>query len=113
MCDTHYRSMLGKGEPLASYRIKGATQIAEPSASFPHTTHIVSESFASRALASHHSPMQIGASHPMQIAFSVLVFPSDFRRRMVSPYDFYHRDYFIPKLLFSSIENFDQSSLIR
>ena len=52
---------------------KGATQIAEPSASFPHTTQIVSESFASRALASHHSPTQIGASHPTQIAFSVLV----------------------------------------
>ena len=36
-------------------------------------TQIVSMSFASRALASHHGPTQMGASGPTQIAFSLLV----------------------------------------
>ena len=64
---------VGQGRTTCVVPYKGATQIAEPSASFPYTTQIISESFASRALASHHSPTQIGASHPTQIAFFVLV----------------------------------------
>ena len=64
-------SGLGRAICVAPY--KCATQIAQPFASFPHTTQIISGSFASRPLASYRSPTQICASHPAQIAFSVLV----------------------------------------